>query len=400
MTATAEFEAKWQEIVDLLAEIAQIPAALIMRLEDNRLEVQLANRSDTNPYRVGEGDSFPNTKFFCEEVINKQAPLEIHNARDDPHWQGAPALALNMLSYLGFPISYPHGEPYGTLCILNNQPGEFPQKIKNLMSKLRDLIESDIKFATIQRRLFEDEKQTSLSHLVAGVTHDISTPLGIGITATSLIAERLNKLGKSITEQTLTKTQLEKDLGFLLDSAQTAEFNLARAAKLLQSFKQVTLDQCTVEKRTIRLKTYLEEVCHSLNSILKSGGHSVDITCPESLNFSTYPGLLAQVITNLITNSVSHGFKHKKEGKIRIEVTYTQEKVSIHFSDDGEGIAEEIRDKIFTPFFTTNKESGNSGLGMSIIQRIIEQDLHGSIQLLDSASGTHIQMDLPDQHRP
>ena len=171
--------------------------------------------------------------------------------------------------------------------------------------------------------------------------------------------------------------------GFLDTVAQSGEMilsNLDRAANLIQSFKQVAVDQSIEDKREIELKNYIEEVLMSLRPKLKQSNHSVTINSDESVSLNTFPGTISQVVTNLVMNSVIHGFEERADGIISIDIKkLPNNHVSLVFKDNGRGIEKENLSKIFDPFFTTKRGSGGSGLGLNIIYNLISQKLNGTI---------------------
>ncbi len=149
--------------------------------------------------------------------------------------------------------------------------------------------------------------------------------------------------------------------------------NLQKTAHLVKSFKQVAVDQSTEEKRKFNLKDYLNEVLFSLSPITQKTNLSIILNCDENLVINSYPGAFSQVISNLIINSIRHGYKEKQVGTILIIAS------KYIYKDDGCGISKENLEKIFDPFFTTNRKAGGTGLGLNIIQNIIVKNLNGTI---------------------
>ncbi|TDR12600.1 PAS domain-containing protein [Marinomonas communis] len=231
-----------------------------------------------------------------------------------------------------------------------------------------------------QDKLVESEKMASLGSLVAGVAHEINTPVGIGLTGVSQLVEECNGISQRYQDGTLTENDFEDFIHSAKEIAGIVEKNLERTAHLVRSFKQVAVDQTSEEDRQVNIKHYFEEVVFSLASVLRKASAKVTIECAEDVFVLTNPGLLSQVLTNLIVNSVNHGFKERETGCIHIAVSSVGEKeLMLNYKDDGKGISKEHISKIFDPFFTTQRGAGGTGLGLNITYNIITNVLGGSI---------------------
>ena len=237
-----------------------------------------------------------------------------------------------------------------------------------------------------QEQLVHAEKMAALGGLVAGVAHEINTPLGIGVTAASYLEQETRKLGVELEEKRLSAEGLHRFRQSALESCQLILRNLMRADKLVKSFKQVAVDQSSEQKRKIDLAAYLQEIMSSLHPTLKRTQHQVSIECEEGLEIETYPGALYQIIVNLVLNSLMHGFPNRNDGHITIRARRSGDLVVVNYRDDGVGMSEEVRRKVFEPFFTTRRGEGGSGLGMHIVWNLATQGLQGVIQV-ESAPG-------------
>ena len=245
------------------------------------------------------------------------------------------------------------------------------QELEQTLKQLRDA----------QAMLVQSEKMASLGALVAGVAHEINTPVGIGVTAASTLEARAQKLKQMYETGTLTRSELERFVALADESCRLILRNLQRAADLIQGFKQVAVDQSSSERRRVYLKAYLDEVLMSLGPKLKQTRHRLAISCPNDLSVDSYPGALAQIVTNFINNSLLHGYDDGVAGQLRIEVSQRDGWVTLIYRDDGRGIPPEHQDKVFDPFFTTRRGTGGSGLGMHIVYNLVTQMLGGTIQL-------------------
>lgn len=230
-----------------------------------------------------------------------------------------------------------------------------------------------------QKQLVISEKMASLGGLVAGVAHEINTPIGIGITGITHFIEQNKKINKLYKEEEMTEEEFEHFLENSLEIANSINTNLIRTAQLVKSFKQISVDQTTEEKREFILKNYLEEILLSMINTTRKEGINISIDCDENIKIYSCPGSFSQIITNLVFNSIMHGFSDKTNGNITIKATLEDKKLKIIYTDDGKGIKEEDINKIFDPFFTTNRNNGGTGLGLNIIYNIVVSTLKGSI---------------------
>lgn len=227
--------------------------------------------------------------------------------------------------------------------------------------------------------LVEREKMASLGRLVTGVAHEINTPLGVAISANSYQEMLLKNVREKITKGEMTKVDLHVNLENLDESMMIVSRNLERASELIHSFKQVSLEQCHEEMSEFDVRNYIQSTILNLKPALQKQRHSVEVICDENLRIQSYPGAFSQIITNLIMNSITHGFVDKEFGYIVIQVTVTGDVIRFIYSDNGKGIAPDILSKVFDPFFTTNRSKGGSGLGLSIVYNIVATKLNGRI---------------------
>jgi signal transduction histidine kinase len=231
-----------------------------------------------------------------------------------------------------------------------------------------------------QKKLVESEKMASLGGLVAGVAHEINTPVGIGITAASLLADKITEFFETYKSGQMKRSQLEKFLDTAMQSSSMVLSNLNRAADLIQSFKQVAVDQSSEEQRTFNLKQYLSENLISLRPKLRTTPHQVEIKGDETLMLNTYAGALSQIVTNLVMNSLTHAYSPEDAGHLVFDFKQEGEQIILEYSDDGKGIPKENLSKIFDPFFTTKRGQGGSGLGLHIVYNLVTQKLNGTIE--------------------
>lgn len=231
-----------------------------------------------------------------------------------------------------------------------------------------------------QARLIQSEKMSSLGNLVAGVTHELITPIGISVTAASHLAERTTEIAEANRKNQVQTFELEKYFELSRDMSKIILTNLDRATNLIRSFKQVAVDQSSEEKRCFNVQAYIKEVLVSLQPKLKKTAHQIKIDCADDLEINSYPGALSQIITNMVMNSLIHAFDEEDSGMIIFTVNKSQAMLSFKYSDNGKGISKENLGRIFNPFFTTMQDKGGTGLGLHIIYNIVTQTLHGTIK--------------------
>jgi signal transduction histidine kinase len=229
-----------------------------------------------------------------------------------------------------------------------------------------------------QKQLVESEKMAALGALVAGVAHEINTPVGVSVTANSYLQQKTIDMLQVLEENKLKKSDLTGYLSVANESTQIISNNLKRASELVKGFKQVAVDQTSEVEREFKLKEYLQEIIFSLGPKLKSNKVDVQLEVDEELSVTSYPGVFSQIFTNLIINSLTHAFHRDEKGTIFIKVEKGSQ-LLLEYSDNGKGMLPEVRQKIFDPFFTTNRAAGGTGLGMHIVYNLVTQSLGGTI---------------------
>ncbi|MGL5773967.1 MAG: PAS domain-containing sensor histidine kinase, partial [Aeromonas veronii] len=251
-----------------------------------------------------------------------------------------------------------------------------------------------------QQTLVETEKMASLGSLVAGVAHEINTPIGISVTASSYLQERVADFKQHIEAKQLSRSYLNEFTINLDESMQLLQGNLRRASELIASFKQVAVDQSSEARYNFSLADNLHQVVVSLGHKLKKSQCEVDILCDPKLSIFSFPGSFTQIYSNLILNSINHGFDDwDKPKKITIKVEQQGEELFIDYSDNGRGIPPDILPRIFDPFVTSKRGHGGSGLGTHIIYNLVVQLLRGRINCIsEPGNGAQFHIRLPIQH--
>jgi PAS domain S-box-containing protein len=264
------------------------------------------------------------------------------------------------------------------------------QTLQQTLDQLRDA----------QKQLVQSEKMAALGSLVAGMAHEINTPVGIGVTSASSIREETQKIAQRFSAGTMKRSELDQFLRHTEQACEILHSNLRRAADLVGSFKQVAADQTSDDCRTIDLHDYLDEVLLSLRPGLKQTRLTVTNSSPSGLSMFINPGALYQVVSNLVMNSIVHGFPTGSEGNISLSARAQDDRVIIEYRDDGAGIPAEHLGRIFDPFFTTRRGQGGTGLGLNIVYNLITATLNGKITV-DSTPGrgTCFVIEVPAQQK-
>lgn len=254
------------------------------------------------------------------------------------------------------------------------------ERTKELTKANGELSEAMEILKKTQKQLVESEKMASLGSLVAGVAHEINTPIGIGVTGASLLDQKSKEIYEMYKTGKMKKSDLDSFLQASVETSSLLLSNLNRAADLVQSFKQVAVDQSNLEIRDIVLSDYIGEILTSLQPRIKQTKVLVKVGGDNSVNLKTYPGVISQIVTNMVVNSLTHGFESQEEGSVGIDISKNGDRVLITHRDNGKGIAAEFISKIFDPFFTTRRGQGGTGLGLNIVYNLITQKLNGNIR--------------------
>jgi signal transduction histidine kinase len=280
-------------------------------------------------------------------------------------------------------ISMENAELYDSL------EAKVQQRTQELSNKNRELQEA-------QKQLVESEKMASLGQLVAGVAHEINTPIGVSYTAVTHFSRQTQRLVQVFQSGQVKKSDMTEFLSLAGETNEQLITNLSRASKLIQSFKQVAVDQSFDGVRQFDLASYLSELTVSLQPAVRKAGHATRLTCPENISMRSFPGALAQVLTNLIMKTLMHAFDGVQNGVIEISAAQVDNQIEVSCRDNGVGIPDEIQPKIFDPFFTTRRSSGGSGLGLHIVYNLVTQKLHGRISCESKVGeGTTFRISLP-----
>ncbi|MES2048909.1 MAG: response regulator [Pseudomonadota bacterium] len=252
------------------------------------------------------------------------------------------------------------------------------------------------KLTRTQAELIQSAKLASLGFMVAGVAHELNTPVGNALMATSTLADHQRKFEANI-EKGITRSSLTAYLDSVREVTELAERNLQRTVTLINNFKQVAVDQTSEQRRNFDLAELVREIILNLHHLHTKSYCNLQCDIPEGIHFYSYPGAFEQILANFIHNAYKHAFSGRDFGNMSLKAELIDENlVKIVFSDDGVGIPEEDIARIFDPFFTTKLGQGGSGLGLSIVQNIVTGILHGRISVQSKIGlGTEFCLELP-----
>ena len=271
-------------------------------------------------------------------------------------------------------------------------------EIRRHRDKLEELVEqrtAELKKAMEQ--LMHSEKLASLGQLVAGVAHELNTPLGNARLIASSLGKIIGDFAAKMQDGTLKRSEVDKFEKESREAIALLESNTGRSADLIQQFKLVAVDQTSVRRRKFSLRSVVEENLATIKPQFKHRPIAVVVDVDEHLELESYPGPLGQALENLVSNSLVHGFGPNEHGTISISATQASDTtVRLLYRDDGSGIPDSARAKVFDPFFTTKLGSGGSGLGLYIVHNIVVDVLGGSIELRQaSGRGVEFQIEIP-----
>jgi PAS domain S-box-containing protein len=232
----------------------------------------------------------------------------------------------------------------------------------------------------LQQQALESAKMAALGGLVAGVAHEINTPIGVSITASTYLNDMVRRFDSL---KTIGQTDPEKLKAIFRKIEETSGIihrNLKHAVEIISSFKQVAVDQSTEGWRLFHVKKTIDDILVNLEPRLKRTRHKITITCGEKLTLYSSPGTFFQIISNLVMNSLIHGFADMESGHILMEIKEQEKEILFLYSDDGAGMEPQVQERIFEPFFTTKRGQGGTGLGLHIVYNLVTQTLGGAIK--------------------
>lgn len=264
------------------------------------------------------------------------------------------------------------------------------ERTRHLSSTIERLNQTVEKLNTTQTQLIEAEKLSALGSMIAGIGHEIETPLGLCLTMESCLRNDVEAVREHCDEHIDNQ-----EWQHVIESLNLLRDNLRRASALMTSFKSVTAGQINDDNDWINLRTVIDDLLRSLSPMLKQLPYNIKVECPGELRIQASPTALNQILTNLITNSLKHGFFERDEGNISIIAAEDTGRLIMHYSDDGIGLNREASRKIFEPMFTTRRGEGGTGIGMHLVYNIVKQKMKGEISIEPSDTGVCFRIEMP-----
>jgi len=276
---------------------------------------------------------------------------------------------------------------------LNNDLADSKESLENYTEELEQTLKD---LHNTQTQLIETEKMAALGSLVAGISHEINTPLGVSITSATALHDSLNILTDKFNNGSMKRTELE---GFFSHGANSLDIlyqNLKRASELVNTFKRIAVDQSQELWQTINIHDYLNDTINSLHPKFVTRNINISNQCQSSLKIYTHPGAIYQTFSNLIMNSLMHAFESDSTGELILTGHQQDQKIILTYKDNGQGMDSKTQKHIFDPFFTTKRGSGGTGLGLHIVYNLITSTLHGNIEAQSQlGQGTQFNITLP-----
>lgn len=312
---------------------------------------------------------------FSPNVL--RVPVRVLPAYWQSAWFGAIVLlALSALVWLGIRWRTARSEARALQLqqVVEARTRELREAKESAESALQEL-------TSAQRQLIASEKMASLGALVAGIAHEVNTPIGIAVTAASHLRDSSRALAKKVEGGKLTRSDFKQWVEQADEAGDLILSSLERAGHLIGSFKQVAVDQSSEQRRSFDLNVFLDEVKTSLHPIYRRTPFKLHVECPAGIEMDSYPGALFQVLTNLVNNALLHGLHGREGGRMTVRATPKGSEVEIEFADDGVGMSPEVAARAFDPYFTTRRETGGSGLGLHLVQQLTRDVLGGQLSL-------------------
>jgi PAS domain S-box-containing protein len=295
---------------------------------------------------------------------------------------------------------HPLRTPNGEIVAVNVAAEEITERkrAEREIRSARDAAETALRhLRDTQDSLIEAEKLAALGRMVAGVAHEINSPLGSSLTVASTLQRKAELFAAEVARGDLRRSTLSEFVELVSDASAQLVSNLGRAAERVQSFKQVAADQTKSHRRSFDASGLTGQVLSQFAQQLRNRDIALSLRCEPNLAMDSYPGPFGQALTNLAVNSMTHAFSGRRKGKIDVSVRRAgHEHVEVLFADDGCGMAPDVERRAFDPFFTTRRHDGASGLGLHIVHSIVVDQLGGRLRLESKlGAGTTVQLILP-----
>jgi len=375
-----EVIANWQSLLDLMTRIANVPSGLIMKLNEDTIEVFLTSKTDGNPYEAGEKAKLI-YGLYCETVIGTQNKLLVPDATKSSVWKDDnPDVDLRMISYLGYPINWPDGEVFGTICILDDKENHYTQTVEDLIYKVKQNLETDLALLVSQQKLEENNLQLKELDSIKDkffsiIAHDLRSPFNSFLGFTKMLAEDL---------PTMTLEQIQK----IADSMRKSATNLYSLLENLLEWSFLQRGVTTFSPVSFLLMPKLSESLSSIIELASKKEIGIDFNIPENLTVYADDNMLWSIIRNLVSNAVKFT---PNGGKVTITAKpIPGDMVEVSIKDTGIGMNPEMVENLFKLDIDTSRKGTenepSTGLGLILCKEFVEK--HGGRLRVESEEGT------------
>jgi len=401
---------RWQIVINLIAQHYDVPACLIMKLDGGNIKVELSSDSDSgnNPYSPGDNEHFDNSGLYCERVIKTQKLLQVANALTNPEWDENPDIKLNMISYLGVPLNWPDKSPFGTLCVLDNKEREFPEDFRELLEHLSHVFELELSLVEeieqrkvaeeslhiTQEKLVSAEKLAQISQLSQGISHQLGTPIGTGVT----LASHINTLCGDVFKHNanaLSISNLRETIAEIQSCNEMLIAELGKSARLLSTLKLSAQQSALIDECNIDVQACINDswgFCSADEQQRIQLQMNISENCILLANYA----VVVDVLRQLFRNAIDHGLVETLAPCITVHAHNEGGNTVIKVSDNGKGMTEEVKVSALQPFFSTAKSEGKVGLGLNFVNNLVTSTLGGQLIITSNEAGTDISLMIPN----
>ena len=307
---------------------------------------------------------------------------------------------LGVIEFFSREIRQPDQELLNMLATIGSQIGQFIERkrAEREVHHARDAAETALRrLRETQDSLIEAEKLAALGRMVAGIAHEVNSPVGISLTVATSLQQKAAEFAAEAARGDLRRSSLNAFLDLVQAATTQLVKNLGRSAERIQSFKQAALDQSQAHRRDFDASELTEQVLSHLTRELKQRAIVLNLHCEPGLVMDSYPGPFGQVLTHLVVNAMTHAFPDGLDGTIDVRISAAEpDLVELRVADNGCGMAPEIKRLAFDPFFTTRRHNGATGLGLHTVYTIVAEQLGGTLSLeSEPGLGTTVQLILP-----
>ena len=405
--ATEQLSTHWQNVVNVIAGHYSVPVCLVMKVEQGQISVAVASEGAENPFTANSGgEPVEGSGLFCERVMRMQKQIQVTNAITDPSWDTNSVMKVGMVSYLGVPINWPDKSPFGTLCVLDKTEREFPEDFCALLNKLSYIFELELSLIDeidrrtlaeaalrdAQKELLEHEKLKQLSNVSQGISHQLGSPVGVGITGSSHINMLCEQLDEALS---LGNIKQAKSLQIeIKECNQLVSDELGHVTDLLNTLKKAAQDDGNNENYLINIVGAVQESWNRSCEL-----HKVEcqflMSIDEACCISGREEILIEILQEIFSNSLIHSFNDESSPKVSIWGQVVGDNVMISVHDNGIGMSSTDLERADQPFFTKKNLSGNVGLGLNRIKKLVHSSLNGSLLINSDEAGTQVIIKLP-----